>query len=284
MTQPGQPEYQKTLERIVALALSEDLGGGDITSQAIIPASLRGAAAIITREPCIISGMAAARECCLQADQGLTWLPLVEDGQPVPAGAEIARLEGGMRSILAAERTIINFLSHLSGIATMTGRFAAATEGLPARVSATRKTVPGLRLLEKQAVADGGGETHRLGLYDAVLIKDNHIAAAGGVAAAIEAARSASGNTAAIEVEVDTMEQLEEVLAAGAGRVLLDNMAPEQVRACVEMAAGRLTIEVSGGVSLASVRAYAEAGADVISAGALTMSAPAIDFTLEVRP
>ena len=187
-----------------------------------------------------------------------------------------------MRSILAAERTIINFISHLSGIATLTGRFNAAVEGNKVRIAATRKTSPGMRLLEKQAVADGGGETHRRGLYDALLIKDNHIAAAGSVAATVERARQALGDDMAIEVEVDTREQLEEVLESGAGRALLDNMSPDEVRACVRLAAGRLLIEVSGGINLANVRDYAEAGAQIISTGALTMSAPPIDFSLEI--
>ncbi|MFA5802776.1 MAG: carboxylating nicotinate-nucleotide diphosphorylase [Thermoleophilia bacterium] len=283
MTEPGRGQYNAALEHIAGLAISEDLGDrGDITSKAVIPEESRGAAVIIVREPCVISGMAAGAECCRQIDPDMIWLPLVEDSQSVPAGAQIARLEGGMRSILAAERTIINFISHLSGIATYTARFIAAVEGGGARIAATRKTSPGMRLLEKQAVADGGGETHRMGLYDAILIKDNHIAAAGSVAAALESVRRAHGDDMTIEVEVDTIEQLEEVLGSAADRVLLDNMSPEEVRSCVELAAGRVIIEVSGGVNLDNVRDYAEAGVQIISTGALTMSAPAMDFSLEI--
>jgi len=283
MTEPVRGQYTRALKQIVSFAISEDLGDrGDITSQAVIPAGTSGAAVIIAMEPCTISGMAAGAECCRQIDPNMTWLPLVEDSQAVPAGAQVARIEGGLRSILAAERTIINFISHLSGIATLTGRFNAAVEGNMARIAATRKTSPGMRLLEKQAVADGGGETHRQGLYDAILIKDNHIAAAGSVAATVERTRRALGDDVTIEVEVDTREQLEEALESGADRVLLDNMSPDEVHSCVRLAAGRLIIEVSGGVNLANVRDYAEAGVQIISTGALTMSAPAIDFSLEI--
>ena len=275
----------QALRHIVTLALEEDLDlAGDITSRAIFGPGDTGAARVVTRETCVISGMAAADEVCLQVDPDLTWLPLVEDGQRVPAAAEVARLEGRFVSILAAERTLLNFLSRLSGVATLTAGFVEAVAGTPSRIAATRKTSPGLRLLEKQAVVDGGGELHRIGLYDAVLIKDNHVTAAGGVGAAVAAARKALGDEVEIEVEVETAAEFEEALAAGAGRVLLDNMTPEAVRGCVELAAGRgVVIEASGGISLGNLRAYAEAGADVISVGALTRSAPGIDFSLEVE-
>lgn len=286
-------EQQNTppaLKRIVALALEEDLGSeGDITSRAVFSATDNGAARVITREPCTVSGMAAAAEVCLQTDAALVWLPLVEDGQPVPAGAEVARLEGGIIPILAAERTLLNFLSRLSGIATLTASYVDAVNGTGARIAATRKTSPGLRLPEKKAVVHGGGELHRVGLYDAVLIKDNHIAAAGGITAAITATRKAYGPDVWIEVEVDTRPQFEEAIGQGANRVLLDNMAPESVRDCVESAANMEPqesqipeIEASGGIDLGNVRAYAEAGADIISVGALTRSAPGTDFSLEV--
>jgi len=209
-------------------------------------------------------------------------MALVEAGQDVPAGAEVARLEGKLLSILAAERTLLNFLARLSGIATLTRRYVDALEGSRSRVAATRKTSPGMRYLEKQAVLHGGGETHRAGLYDAVLIKDNHIAAAGGVNGAVRAVRDALGGETPIEVEVDTPVQLEEALAAGVEAVLLDNMEPERVRDCVESASGRALVEASGGITLENVRAYAEAGAEVISAGALTNAAAAVDLSLEV--
>ncbi|MHB1326452.1 MAG: carboxylating nicotinate-nucleotide diphosphorylase [Thermoleophilia bacterium] len=284
---------RQALRHIVSLALDEDLDSlGDITSKAIFGPDDAGAARVVSREACVLSGLAAAVEVCLQVDPELIWLPLVEDGQAIPAAAEVARLEGRIISILAAERTILNFLSRLSGIASLTARYVNAVTGTTARIAATRKTSPGLRLLEKLAVVDGGGEPHRSGLYDAVLIKDNHIAAAGGVGAAIEAVRRTLEDRISdrdIEVEVDNIAQLEEALASGAiGQVLLDNMTTAEVRACHELAVARTAsweqkpvIEVSGGVSLENVRAYAEAGADVISVGALTRSAAGIDFSLE---
>lgn len=279
------------VKRIVALALEEDLGSeGDITSQAIFSKAEIGAARIITREPCTISGMAMAAEVCLQTDPGLVWLPLVADGQSIPAGAEVARLDGRLLSILATERTLLNFLSRLSGIATLTAEYVEAVRGTAARIAATRKTSPGLRLPEKQAVVHGGGELHRAGLYDAILVKDNHIAAAGSIRDAVAAVRKAYGSDVWIEVEADTLFQFREALAEGADRVLLDNMTPDSMHACLESAAdeisqrpGGVEIEASGGIGLATARAFAEAGADVISVGALTMSAPAIDFSLEAE-
>lgn len=277
------------LKHIVALALEEDLGSeGDITSDAIFGEAVTGAARLITRGACTISGMAAAAEVCRQTDPALVWLPLVGDGQAVPAGVEVARLDGSIRSILAAERTALNFLSRLSGIATLTAVFVQAVAGTGARIAATRKTSPGLRLPEKTAVVHGGGELHRIGLYDAILIKDNHIAAAGGVTGAIAAVRKKYGPDVWIEIEADTLFQFEQALAEGADRVLLDNMTPESVRECLAAAdkgpqdQRGIEIEASGGIDLKTVRAFAEAGAGIISVGALTMSAPGIDFSLEV--
>ncbi|MHB8792687.1 MAG: carboxylating nicotinate-nucleotide diphosphorylase [Thermoleophilia bacterium] len=279
------------LIKIVALALEEDLGPeGDITSRAIFNVADKGAARVITRESCTVSGIAAAAEVCRQTDPALIWLPLVEEGQPVPAGAEVARLEGGIIPILAAERTVLNFLSRLSGIATLTATFVKAVLGTGTRIAATRKTSPGMRLPEKEAVVHGGGELHRIGLYDAILIKDNHLAAIGGISSAIDTVRKAYGLEVWIEVEADTRSQCEEALIEGADRVLLDNMTPESVRDCVLLASEKglkmqqaAEIEASGGIDLGNVRAYAEAGADVISVGALTRSAPGIDFSLEVE-
>lgn len=272
------------LQQIVSLALAEDLDErGDITSQAIFAADRSGNAKIVTREPCTISGLAAASEVCRQVDEGLTWLPLVQDGQDVPRGAQIASLDGPVLSILAAERTALNFLARLSGIATLTRGFTAAVQQLPARIAATRKTDPGLRLLEKEAVVHGGGERHRLGLYDAVLIKDNHIVAAGGVTQAVAAVKRSLGEDIPIEVEADTTWQMLEAIEAGATQVLLDNMEPETVRDCVVAAGGRVVIEASGGITLANVRAYAEAGVDIISIGSLTHSARSIDMSLEME-
>ncbi len=282
MTAKSKSEPQS--ERIVRLALAEDLGeAGDITSRAIIDAGAAGAGRIVAGEPCTISGIEAAAEVCRQVDSRLAWLPLVNDGGSIAAGAEVARLEGPVTAILAAERTLLNFLSRLSGVATSTAAFIDAVSGTGAAIAATRKTGPGMRLLEKQAVVHGGGRRHRLGLYDAVLVKDNHIAAAAGVATAVARVRAQMGDDVDIEVEVETVAQLEAVLAAGVRRVLLDNMTPGMVKECATLAAGRLEIEASGGIDLASVRRFAEAGANIISAGAITRDAPGIDFSLELQ-
>ncbi len=275
---------EQALRRIVALALDEDLDSdGDITSRAIFGADDRGAARIITREACTVSGMKTAAETCLQVDLDLAWLPLVTDGARIPAGAEAARIEGRLVSILSAERTVLNFLSRLSGIATLTAAYVAAISSTKARIAATRKTSPGLRLLEKQAVVDAGGLPHRAGLYDAVLIKDNHIAAAGGIGKSVEAVRKTLGNDVEIEVEVETADELDEAIDAGVQRVLLDNMSAPAVGECCKMAAGRgIVVEASGGIELTNIMAYAVAGADIISVGALTRSAPGVDFSLEM--
>lgn len=271
------------MSRIVELALAEDLGEeGDITSQAIFYAGDIGAARLLSREECVTSGMSVAREVCRQVDRDLAWLPLVEDGGHVPAGAEIARLDGKILSLMAAERTLLNFLSLLSGIATATRAYVDAVAGLGPRIAATRKTSPGMRLLEKQAVVHGGGELHRLGLYDAVLIKDNHIAAVGSVSMAVQAVRKAAGEGTAIEIEVETLDQLQEAMDANVDRVLLDNMSPEMVVRAVAFVDGRAVVEASGGIDLDNVRAYAETGVDIISVGAITNSAAAIDLSLEM--
>jgi nicotinate-nucleotide pyrophosphorylase (carboxylating) len=271
------------MKQIVALALQEDLGSkGDITSRAIFGPEDPGAARVICREACVVSGMPAAAEVCFQVDPELKFLQLVQDGQQIPAGVEVARLDGRLVSILAAERTLLNFISRLSGIATLTAGYVDAVRDTGARIAATRKTSPGLRRLEKQAVVDGGGELHRIGLYDAVLIKDNHLAAAGGVGDAVDAVRQALGPDIEVEVEVETAAEMEEAIVAGADRVLLDNMEPEEVGGCVRLAAGRLVIEASGGINLENVQAYAAAGANILSVGALTRSAPGMDFSLEI--
>ncbi len=279
------PQSESQICKIVSLALAEDLDeGGDITSRAVIDPGAAGAARVVTRQSCTVSGMGAAAEVCRQVDPALTWLPLRSDGGRIPAGTEVARLEGRLASILAAERTLLNFLSRLSGVATLTAAFVEAVSGTGAAIAATRKTSPGLRLLEKQAVVNGGGLPHRAGLYDAVLVKDNHIAAAGGVAEAMERIRAKLGDSVDIEIEVDTIAQLKEALSAGARRVLLDNMTSEMVKECSALAAGLVEIEASGGIGLASARQFAEAGAGIISAGAITRDAPGIDFSLELEP
>ena len=277
-------EYGSTeLERIVALALAEDIGGeGDITSQAIFAPGTAGAGRVLTRETCTVSGLAAAAEVCRQVG-GIAFLPLVEDGQVIPAGAEVVRLEGSLLAILACERTLLNFLSRLAGIATLTRRYVDAIEGFTATVAATRKTSPGMRRLEKDAVAHGGGELHRIGLFDSVLIKDNHIAAAGGILPAVEVVVRELGGDVAIEVEVDTVAQLREATDTAADTIMLDNMTPVEVRECVAIIASRKKLEASGGIDLSNIREYAAAGVQRISVGNLTRSAEGIDFSLEVE-
>ena len=219
----------------------------------------------------------------MQVDGALAVEVLIHDGERFSAGDTVAVVRGRLAAILAAERTALNFLCRLSGVATLTATYVAETEGTAARIAATRKTTPGLRALEKQAVVDGGGTPHRFGLFDGALIKDNHVAAAGGVAAAIERVRAGAAHLHALEVEVDTLEQLDDALAAGAAIVLLDNMDTATVRDAVARVAGRAVVEVSGGVRLERVRELAEAGVDVISAGALTTRAPWIDLALDLE-
>jgi nicotinate-nucleotide pyrophosphorylase (carboxylating) len=274
------------LNRVVRLALEEDLGerGADVTTSAVVDPDLMGEAVIVARKPGVISGMDAAAKVFELVNFGL--LPpcrfeaLVADGTRVKTGDELARVNGPLASILTAERTALNFLQRLSGIATITRRYADALADYPSvALLDTRKTTPGLRFLERAAVTAGGGHNHRDGLWDAILIKDNHVAAAGGVTEAIHRARRAR---MPIEVEVDTLDQLREALDAGAEMVLLDNMSPELMRKAVEMTAGRARLEASGGMTLEGAVAAAKAGVDRISVGALTHSAPALDLSLEV--
>jgi nicotinate-nucleotide pyrophosphorylase (carboxylating) len=272
------------LETIVRQALAEDTGGRDVTADAVVPQGRRGRARIMQKQPGIVFGFAAARETFRLCGIGDLEL-LVSEGQwrdPVPA--EIAFAAGSAASLLAAERTALNFLSHLSGIATLTARFAEAVAGTGARILDTRKTTPGLRLLEKQAVAAGGGVNHRMGLYDAILIKENHVALAGGLEAAVGAARATS---MPVEVECRDLGEVRTALTAGADRVLLDNMAPADLREAVALrdAAGtEVELEASGGIDLTTVRDVAETGVDFISVGALTHSAPALDLSMLVEP
>ncbi len=259
---------------MVARALEEDIGAGDITTNACVPAEAAAHGRFIAKQPLVLAG--------------LDLLPLIyeqpvespcADGGRVEAGAVIARISGLARLLLTRERVALNFLQRLSGIATLTRHFVDAVAGTGVTILDTRKTTPGLRLLEKRAVAAGGGTNHRIGLFDAVLIKENHIAAAGGIRQAVEAARAAA---AEVEVEIRNEDELRQALAAGAGRVLLDNMTPAQVRQCVAIVrreASQVRLEVSGGITLENVRTYAETGPDFISVGALTHSAPAADIS-----
>ncbi len=271
------------MEPILRNALLEDLGrAGDITTDAVVPAEARMRVVIASRKPGVIAGMDAARLTFKLVDPSVSMVIHKGDGCVVHAGEAAATLEGSARSILTAERVALNLLCRLSGIATATARLVALTEGTKARIAATRKTTPGLRALEKHAVRAGGGTPHRYGLDDAVLIKDNHIAVAGGIAAAIAKARAGAGHLVKIEVEADTLEQVAEAVTAGADVILLDNMQPEQLRAAVVLVAGRCVLEASGGVTEASIPGIAATGVDLISTGWLTHSAPALDLGLDV--
>ena len=272
------------LDMVVAAALREDLGGEirdtDITTHFVVDADLMGEAQLIAKSGGVLSGGDAAARVFQMVRPPCEYSALIPDGSRLRPGDEFARVAGSLASILTAERTALNFLQRLSGIATVTRRYADALAGYPeVALLDTRKTTPGLRFLERAAVRAGGGHNHRDGLWDAILIKDNHVAAAGGVTEAINRARRAR---MPVEVEVDTLEQLREALAAGAEMILLDNMSPEDMRQAVEMTAGRARLEASGGMTLEGAVAAAKAGVDRISVGALTHSAPALDLSLEV--
>jgi nicotinate-nucleotide pyrophosphorylase (carboxylating) len=271
------------LEPVIRAALTEDLGAaGDITSQACIAADARLAGAFVVRRPGIVAGLACARLAVRMLDPAARFEALAADGEAVAAGAALARVEGDARALLAAERVALNLLCRLSGVATLTAAYVAAVAGTGARIVDTRKTTPGLRGLEKYAVRCGGGANHRFGLHDAVLIKDNHVGACGGVGEAVRRARAAAGHMVKIEVEIDRLDQLEEALAEKPDIVMLDNFPLPDLDAAVRLTAGRARLEASGGVSLDTVAAIAAAGVDLISVGALTHSAPILDIGLDV--
>jgi nicotinate-nucleotide pyrophosphorylase (carboxylating) len=269
-------------------ALAEDVGRGDVTSLVTVPPGARARARFVAREGLVVSGLGVALAVFHEASGGeARFSALVEEGERVEAGVALAVVEGGARPILAAERVALNLVMRLSGVATLTSRYVEAVGGTGARVTDTRKTTPGLRILEKAAVRAGGGTNHRAGLDDGILIKDNHLALAGGVAEAVRRAREGAPHLLKVEVEVENLEDLREALQAGADVILLDNMALDEVGSSVELVRREspgTVVEVSGGVNLATVRALAEAGPDLISVGALTHSAPAADVSLEVEP
>ena len=271
------------VEAAVTTALREDLAYGDITTEAVVSAGRRGRARILAREPLTLCGVQVAAHAFRAVDPDLDIEQVGADGEPVTPPRPVMLITGSVRSILAAERVALNFLQHLSGVATVTSAFCAAIAGTGAAVCDTRKTTPGLRALEKHAVRCGGGRSHRSTLADCALIKDNHVAAAGGVRAAVRRARARAPHVARVEVEVETMEQVAEALDAGAEVILLDNMSPAQVRAAVEAVAGRAVTEASGSIRLDNVRAYAEAGVDVISTSALTGAVRRVDLSLELE-
>jgi len=272
-----------TVEPIVRAALAEDLGrAGDITTDSIIPADAVATARIAARKDGRVAGLEAALIAFRLLDPGMSVTVERADGDDVPPGGTIATLTGKARALLTAERTALNLMGRLSGIATATRALVREVEGTKTRIVCTRKTTPGLRVLEKHAVKLGGGFNHRFGLDDAVLIKDNHIAVAGGVRPAVERVRAAIGHMVKVEVEVDTLDQLDELLGLPVDVVLLDNMDPNTLRRAVRMVDGRLLTEASGNVTLATVRAIAETGVDMISCGWLTHSAPNLDLGLDM--
>jgi nicotinate-nucleotide pyrophosphorylase (carboxylating) len=272
------------LEPVVRAALLEDLGrAGDLTTDSIVPAAMRAETALVARQAGIVAGLDAAALAFRLIDPAIQVRIERPDGTRLSPGDRIAVVVGPARGMLTAERVALNFLGHLSGVATATGTLVEAVQGHKARICCTRKTLPGLRALQKYAVRAGGGTNHRFGLDDAVLIKDNHVAAAGGVGAAIRAARAAVGHLVKIEVEIDRLEQLDEALREKADAVLLDNMAPDQLRDAVRLIAGRAIAEASGRITPATASAIAASGVDLISAGWLTHSAQVLDIGLDWR-
>jgi len=276
------PLARLMVEPLVRAALLEDLGGaGDLTTDAIVPAGLAARTAMVAREAGVVAGLDLAKLAFALIDPNIAMQVEIDDGATVPTGGVIARVNGPAREILTAERTALNFLGHLSGIATATASIVAAVRGTKAKIVCTRKTTPGLRAVEKYAVRAGGGANHRFGLYDAILIKDNHIAIAGGIAEALRRARAAAGHLVKIEVEIDNLDQLAEALGEGADAVLLDNMSVETLAKAVAIVDGRATTEASGRVTPKSAPALAATGVDLISVGWLTHSAPVLDIGLD---
>ena len=270
------------LKPLVEDALAEDLGRrGDVTSQATIPADMQAQLQIKARQEGVICGMDLARLSFALVDANIEFLAQVQDGETVAAGAVLAIVRGNARHLLTAERTALNFMTHLSGIATATRQIVDSVAQYPAQITCTRKTIPGLRIVQKYAVRCGGGRNHRLGLDDAILIKDNHIAIAGDIKTAIEQAQHFAGHLIPIEVEVDTLEQLEQALEAGVSLVLLDNMSPEVLSQAVAMCKGRAKTEASGGITPETVQAAASTGVDFIAMGYLTHSTTALDIGLD---
>jgi nicotinate-nucleotide pyrophosphorylase (carboxylating) len=281
----SEPElYMEEVARLVRAAVAEDLRyGPDVTTASIIPAGAVAAAEVVARQPGVLAGQPVAAVVVEVAAPGAVYKAAAEDGDRLRAGDVVARVEGPLAEILTAERTLLNFLTHLSGIATATRAWVDAVEGTGASIRDTRKTLPGLRMLEKYAVRCGGGVNHRMGLGDAALIKDNHVAFAGGVAAAFRAVRAAAPGIT-VEVECDTLDQVGEALAAGATLILLDNMSVGQMRAAIDLARAHplARLEASGGLRLENARAVAETGVHYLSVGALTHSSPALDLALDM--
>lgn len=279
---PVNPIPRYLVSEAVTRALAEDQGGrGDVTALACIPAKAESKFYFVSRQDGVFCGMQPALEAVWQMDPEALVSPQVEDGAKVSKGDVLASVTGNARALLSAERIALNFMGRMSGIATFTRQYVDAVAGTAARIAHTRKTTPGFRAFELQAVQAGGGALHRYGLDDAILIKDNHVAVCGGVAQAVKAARDSAGHMTRVAVEVDRLDQLGDAIAAGAESVLLDNFSLDDLRGAVAQAKGKVTLEASGGVNLDTVKAIAETGVDVISVGALTHSAPNFDIGLD---
>ncbi|HEU5064934.1 MAG TPA: carboxylating nicotinate-nucleotide diphosphorylase, partial [Gaiellaceae bacterium] len=272
---------QLDLERIALAALAEDVGSGDVTTEATVAVDATCAARLLLKEPGVVCGLPVVDAVFRALDPDVSFDLSATDGDRFEEPTDLGRISGRARAVLTGERTALNLLGRLSGIATLTRRFVDAIEGTGAEILDTRKTTPGLRALEKDAVRGGGGRTHRCGLDDGIRVKDNHLRAAGGVRPAVELLRAAGGGLP-IEVEAETLDDVREALAAGTEQVLLDNMSPALMREAVELVAGKATLEASGGVSLETVREIAETGVDFVSVGALTHSARSLDVSLEL--
>jgi nicotinate-nucleotide pyrophosphorylase (carboxylating) len=265
---------------LIRRALAEDVGDGDLTTEAVVPEDARARGTVIAKQQGVVAGLEAAAAVFGELDPAVEVTLCASDGDRVTPGGELLRLSGPARAILVGERVALNLLGRLSGVATLTARYVAAVEGTGARILDTRKTTPGLRALEKAAVVAGGGTSHRFGLHDAILVKENHVRVAGGVREAARRAIEGAPDGVVVEVEVESLAELEEALEARIRRVLLDNMGPDDLRAAVRLAAGRAELEASGGITLENVRQVAETGVDYVSIGALTHSAPALDVSL----
>ncbi|MFW6148179.1 MAG: carboxylating nicotinate-nucleotide diphosphorylase [Thermodesulfobacteriota bacterium] len=272
----------KLVDRIIENALDEDIGPGDITTASIVSPETRGEARLLAKEELVLAGMEIFSRIFFFLDPAIRFESGYRDGDEVPNGTSIAQLIGPLKGILMGERTALNFLQHLSGVATLAKKYVQRSLPAKVRVVDTRKTTPGLRILEKYAVRVGGGFNHRFGLFDGILIKDNHIAAAGSITRAVENLKKQVPHTLRIEVEVTDMKGLEEAITAGADAVLLDNMSPEELSHAVSLAGGRVLLEASGGVTLDTIGGIAKTGVNLISVGAITHSARAVDISLEV--
>ena len=270
------------LDKIIKNALEEDLGFGDLTTDSIIAPDIVGKAVLETREDIVLAGLPVFMRVFTILDPGISFEAFYEDGQKVSAGERICSIKGAMASILKAERTALNLIQRMSGIATVTGRYVSAAASDRVRILDTRKTVPGLRMLDKYAVPMGGGCNHRFGLFDGILIKDNHIAVAGSIKKAVGAARKNAPHGIKVEVEVEDLEGVKTAIEAGADIILLDNMPPEQMKEAADFVSGRVLLEASGGITLDNIKEVAATGVDMISIGALTHSVKAVDLSLEI--